>query len=300
MSSWFFAIGEQRQGPISTEELGTRFQRGEITPDALVWREGMDGWRPLGEMAAELGLAIPAAAPAIAIVVNEPASPYAAPAAHVPLQSAPVFAGQVVMAGFWKRFAASFIDGMVMMVVTLVVALVGLMLTGGAAALNPQAFANDMMRGTLGVTFILAFYVLPILAQAVYFTWMHASASQATLGKLAVGIKVARTDGQALTLGRSFGRWCAYFFLNLVSCGVTTLISAFTVGLTERKQALHDMIADTLVVDRWAFTAHPERQRRDLGAVTWTIIVLAGLFFVAYIGFFVFAMGMAAIAGGNQ
>ena len=299
MSSWYFAIGEQRHGPISTEELGARFQRGEVLPETLIWREGMEHWRALREMAVELDIAIPAT-PATTAVVSDSASPYAAPAANVPLQAAPVFGGNVVMAGLWKRFAASFIDGMVMMVVTLVMVMVGVMLTGGAAALSPQAFANDMMRGTLGLTFILAIYVVPIIVQAGYFTWMHASASQATLGKLAVGIKVARTDGQALTPGRSFGRWCAYFFLNLVSCGVTTLVSAFTVGLTERKQSLHDMIADTLVVDRWAFTAHPERQRRELGAVTWTIIVLAGLFVIAYIGFFVFAVGMAAMAGSGQ
>lgn len=297
MSNWYFAIGEQRQGPISTEELGARFQRGEILPDTLVWREGMDGWRALREMAIELELAVPAHATPMTASAIEPVSPYAAPSAQVPLRAAPVPGGDVVMAGFWKRFAASFIDGMVMMVVTLVVAMVGVMFTGGAAALSPQAFANDMMRGTLGLTFIVAFYVLPVLAQAGYFTWMHASASQATLGKLAVGIKVARTNGEALALGRSFGRWCAYFFLNLVSCGITTLISAFTVGLTERKQGLHDMIADTLVVDRWAFTAHPERQRRELGAVTWAVIVLASLFVLAYIGFFVLAIGMAAVAG---
>lgn len=296
MSSWYFAIGEQRQGPVSTEEIGARFQRGEILPDTLIWREGMDSWRAVREMATELELAIPPATTSFATTVVEPSSPYAAPSAQMPLQAAPVFAGDVVMAGFWKRFAASFIDGMVMMAVTLVVAVVAVLITGGAAALSPEAFANDMMRGTLGMTFILAFYVLPIFAQAGYFTWMHASASQATLGKMAVGIKVSRTNGEGLALGRSFGRWCAYFFLNLVSCGLTTLISAFTVGLTERKQGLHDMIADTLVVDRWAFTAYPERQRRDLGAVTWTIIVLAALFVIAYIGFFVFAIGMAAVA----
>jgi len=297
MSSWYFAAGDQRQGPISAEELGARFQRGEILPDTLVWREGLDGWRAVRDMAAELDLAVPAHAAPMAMPSIEPASPYAAPSAQVPLHAAPVFGGEIVYGGFWKRFAASFIDGMVLMVVTLVVVMVGLLLTGGAAALSPQAFANDMMRGTLGLTFVLAVYVLPILAQVAYFTWMHASASQATLGKLAVGIKVARTNGEALTLGRSFGRWCAYFFLHLVSCGLATLISAFTVGLTDRKQGLHDMIADTLVVDRWAFTANPERQRRELGAVTWTIIVLAGLFVIAYIGFFVFAIGMAAVAG---
>jgi hypothetical protein len=51
-------------------------------------------------------------------------------------------------------------------------------------------------------------------------------------------------------------------------------------GFTERKRALHDMMCDTLVVDKWAFTSHPEWQRKELGAVTITILVLGGLLLV--------------------
>src|SRR5690606_28823628 len=120
-----------------------------------------------------------------------------------------------------------------------IVALLGL--SGGMAALNPQALANDMAAGTIGATFIVGVYLLPFLAQAAYFSWMHASASQATLGKMAVGIKVVRVNGEAISLGRSIGRFCANFFLHLFTCGVATLVSAFTTGLTERKQSLHDM-----------------------------------------------------------
>ncbi|HRN61774.1 MAG TPA: RDD family protein, partial [Luteimonas sp.] len=43
-----------------------------------------------------------------------------------------------------------------------------------------------------------------------------------------------------------------------------------------RKQALHDMICDTLVVDRWAYTDRPDLQRRELGVVTWVVIVIGG------------------------
>jgi len=40
------------------------------------------------------------------------------------------------------------------------------------------------------------------------------------------------------------------------------------------------MMCDTLVVDKWAFTAHPERQRDELGTVTTVILVIAGLMIV--------------------
>ena len=58
------------------------------------------------------------------------------------------------------------------------------------------------------------------------------------------------------------------------------------VALTERKQALHDMLCDTLVVDKWAFTAHPERQRDELGVVTIVILCLAGLAIVGSIAIY--------------
>ena len=42
----------------------------------------------------------------------------------------------------------------------------------------------------------------------------------------------------------------------------------------DRKQALHDMAAGTLVVDRWAWTGHPERQQRHVGALAVLLGVL--------------------------
>ena len=56
------------------------------------------------------------------------------------------------------------------------------------------------------------------------------------------------------------------------------------------------MVADTLVVDRWAFTAHPERQRRELGQVTIAMIVLLALLVVGYIVLLGFVGAMAGRA----
>lgn len=300
MTDWYYAgFDGQRQGPLGADDIGARFRRNELTPDTLVWREGLAEWLPLHQLAAELGLdavsATPAPSPLPSPTVSNPASPYAAPSAPMSFHAAPVTTGDVVMAGFWKRYAALAIDGLVLGAFTLVGVFVCLLLAGGAMTLNAQQMASDLAQGSLGVALIFGIYVLPIAFQAIYYSWMHASSSQATLGKLAVGIKVTRGNGEALGLGRSFGRWCAYFFLNLLTCSVASLVSAFTTGLTERKQALHDMIADTLVVDKWAFTAHPERQQRTLGTVTWVVIVLAALLVLAYIGFLLFAIGLAAM-----
>ena len=56
------------------------------------------------------------------------------------------------------------------------------------------------------------------------------------------------------------------------------------------QQALHDMLCDTLVVDKWAFTDRPEWQERGLGTVTVVILVLFGLFIAGAL-----AVGLAMV-----
>ena len=57
MSTWYYTDAEQqRQGPLSTDELKQYFRREAILDDTLVWRDGMAQWRPLSEFVGELGL----------------------------------------------------------------------------------------------------------------------------------------------------------------------------------------------------------------------------------------------------
>jgi len=72
---------------------------------------------------------------------------------------------------------------------------------------------------------------------------MLASEKQATLGKMAMGLIVTDDNNQRLTFGRATGRHFAKYLSGL-ALGIGFVMAAFT----ERKQALHDMIAGTLVV----------------------------------------------------
>jgi uncharacterized RDD family membrane protein YckC len=313
-SLWYYVDRQQqRQGPVAAEIIREAYRTRRIDGESLVWREGMGEWQPLKLFELEFDLEdeptgfgtppMSAAAPVSGRAVYTASEPMAAPGslANSPYRppSADLIGRQplgttddrVVYAGFWRRYAASMIDGLIFFVV--VVLVVGLLaLVAGAGAGLGSFDRPGAMTGGLSVLIVLSVYVLPIVLQAVYFTWMHASESQATLGKRAVGIKVA-SRGERITTGRSFGRWAAYFFLYLFTCGLTTLVSAFMVGLSERKQGLHDMMVDTVVVDRWAYTAFPERQSDALGTVTIAMIVLSVVLFVAYIGVLV-AVGMMA------
>lgn len=311
MSNWYYADRDrQRHGPMDAAALAQAFNAGRIGQDALVWREGLPDWQPLGRHAAELGLlgdAPVAPAPydpapvsagpvqpgttdwraAVPGATVEPASPYAAPRAAIAREQDVVDGGEIVYAGFLKRFAASALDGLIVGAVMFAVLMIAVVIMGVGGNLF-----SDMQAGRapmLGVTFVLLFYLVPFVLQAAYFTLMHASGSQATLGKLAVGIKVVRSNGERISVLRSFGRFAGLVLLGLATCYLTVLASAIMAGLTARKQGLHDMMSDTLVVDRWAFTAHPERQRRELGAVTITMLVLAGLVVLGYVGIMVFA-----------
>ena len=122
---------------------------------------------------------------------------------------------------------------------------------------------------------------------------MHSSGNQASLGKMAIGIKVVRTDGSRISFWRAFGRYWA-LIPSAIILGIGYLMAAFT----DRKQALHDMICDTLVVDKWAYTDRPEWQREDLGVVAIVVLALAGLLVFGMFALFA-TMMLAATSGFN-
>lgn len=58
MSDWYYSAGgDQRQGPLGTEDLIAQFRHGRVGLDTLVWRDGQAQWQPLSDFAEELGLA---------------------------------------------------------------------------------------------------------------------------------------------------------------------------------------------------------------------------------------------------
>lgn len=282
MTEWYYADGQERQGPLSADELRQRFQRAQINLATLVWREGFPQWKPVSEVVEELQLQHLAGATEqlgtgfdlrgdYTAIDNGTAplpgtgggthSPYTAPAAAAGYTPAVVGGGTVVYAGFWKRYAAYFIDSIVVGVVSIPVNLV---FTGIGAMSGSETMALAM-----SLVSMLAGLALGVA----YYAGFHASAGGATLGKMAVGIKVVRADGQRLTLGRGVGRYFGFILSSL-----TLMIGFIIAAFTERKQALHDMICDTLVVDKWAFTNQENLQQPGLGVVTIVVLAVSALF----------------------
>lgn len=148
-------------------------------------------------------------------------------------------------AGFWRRLAAMFLDSLLMNVVGFVVGLVfGVVIASMGQGGNVGGFgvnSNEITPAQAVLT--VGMYVILFVVNLGYFIGMETSASQATFGKMALGIKVCDLQGRRITRGQAFGRYFGKIVSGLI-LGVGYLMAAFT----DKKQALHDMMAGTLVV----------------------------------------------------
>ncbi|MEB1610285.1 RDD family protein [Xanthomonas campestris pv. campestris] len=216
----------------------------------------------------------------------------AAPAASVALRDAPV-----VYAGLWRRVAASILDSLitsfaVYLIVVPLVFVVALATTRG----DSGSALDD--GSALGIAILVMSYGIGLAIPTLYFAWMQSSRHQASLGKLACGIKLVRADSNGGRVGfwRNVLRYLAYMLITVLTLGIGMIVAAFMAGMTTRKQAPHDKVCDTLVVDRWAFTDHPERQSRGLDTVTIVVLAIYAVLLVltvVAVAFLLAAIGMS-------
>jgi len=137
--------------------------------------------------------------------------------------------------GFWIRFVAVFIDGLLMQVVRMPISLLVLGVVVPPfrnPGTNPTVLTGPSLTLT-GVTILVAFLY--------EVTMIHYYG--ATLGKMAVGVKVVRTDGSGISWGISIAR----YFMKMVSA-LILLIGYIIAGFDSEKRALHDRVCDTRVI----------------------------------------------------
>ncbi len=171
-------------------------------------------------------------------------------------------------AGFWRRFAAYFVDAILLFVVVVFLAVLLLLIrvwsTGQTLQPDPTSL-QQLQAIALPLEIVYALLVW------LYFALMESSSRQATLGKLLIGLVVTDLAGQRISFWRATGRHLGKFFaLNFLTSflwlsqyarqpwqyaliALLVLLGWFALvlaGLTEKKQALHDLLADTLVLRR--------------------------------------------------
>jgi uncharacterized RDD family membrane protein YckC len=142
----------------------------------------------------------------------------------------------MVYAGFWIRFLAVPIDGIILFIVDTILELV-LLGTNSTriAATNPAEIGATMSK--LGMIWLISLAV-----QCSYETFFIGKMA-ATPGKMALGLKVVRPDGSPVDYGRAAGR----FFAKMLSM-IILMIGYIMAGFDAQKRALHDMICDTRVI----------------------------------------------------
>lgn len=145
-------------------------------------------------------------------------------------------------AGLWKRLFASILDYFIIYVLAMTLAFLKIMF--------------DMLVG-MGKTLILldsrAFeiiYASVRLAAGISVPWLYyaileSSKLQGTFGKKALGIIVVDQNYERVSFGRATGRFWSRI-LSFLTIYVGYIMTAFT----KKKQALHDIIVKTYVVDK--------------------------------------------------
>lgn len=122
-------------------------------------------------------------------------------------------------AGFWRRGAACFLDGLLLVI--------------------PGVIVNILLSQSPNLGLLVN-----VAIGCAYYAGFHSSAKQATPGKMAFGVKVTDLAGGRIGVGRAIGRYFATWLSGLIFA-IGFLMAAFT----QKKRALHDMIVGTLVVN---------------------------------------------------
>jgi uncharacterized RDD family membrane protein YckC len=142
--------------------------------------------------------------------------------------------------GFWIRFVAYMIDGLVMLVPTAI--LVGIF--AAFVILTNEATDHEALPAQLVVALVLLVAAM-IVVNWLYEVLMTSSPRGATLGKMALGLRIVRFDGAQLSFGRATAR---HFAKAIVTPAVPLFIGYIMAAFTNRKRALHDILVDTLVI----------------------------------------------------
>ena len=143
----------------------------------------------------------------------------------------------MIYATFWHRFVAFVVDAFLHSIITFVIGFpIGVILF---LIIYEKVYDKNLIylwEQGIGV-------VLRILVGWFYFALQEPSRFEATLGKTSMKLRVVGLSGERISFGRATGRYFGKMLSQL-----TLLIGYLIQPFTEKKQALHDMLAETLVV----------------------------------------------------
>ncbi|MBB4773233.1 RDD family protein [Actinomadura livida] len=204
-----------------------------------------------------------------------PAPGYGPPAAAQhpgygpPLQPHPGVTGpQDMLAGRWARLGAAILDSLILAVVSVPAILFSVRwdkMQESIESGEPIADPLDLYN----VPRLMVGYAIAFAVGFAYFTVLHARSGQ-TIGKKALGIRVvSAADHSAVSWGQAIGRQAFVYAITIVTTALNFFVAAGALlgllGLLdtawilwdERRQALHDKVAGTLVVKTAPWMPNP-------------------------------------------
>ena len=250
--SLYYSDGKQKIGPISKAELQDLIRSRKVNANTLIWQPGMEGWQELRRFARPKSQTEPVAAePARATqslkTCVECGQPFAVndmipfkdnwvcagckPAFIQKMKEGVSIGGQMLYAGFWIRFAALIIDGLILGGINLILHI-------PMAMMAPMAEEDP--------TAILVYMPIMMLLQLAIpaaFDIFFIGKYGATPGKMACRLKIVESEGGHVTYARAIGRHFAKY-ISMITLYIGFLMAAFD----EEKRSLHDRICDTRVI----------------------------------------------------
>ncbi len=212
-ASWYYFNEEQVCGPVAFTVLKYMADKGFLPSDSQVLREGEQVWHPMFQvfgMEDGVSVSLTQGDSVLTGPGGDPMSP----------------------AGFWRRTLALVIDS----------AVLGCVCSVWLLLLYALLWLCKLEQSEI-IVLVKAFGIAgSMLIMWIYFTCMESSSSLTTLGKMAVDITVVDEVGQPILYGRANARFWSKVFSSFLLIGF--VMAAFT----QRKQALHDLIAKTLVI----------------------------------------------------
>lgn len=162
-------------------------------------------------------------------------------------------------AGFWKRFVAYVIDQIILSLVrTILFVPIWFFIfmrffTGGefgrfdnytTVSFSQHHDESYVAFFAAWIFILIVFVIVNTIIEWLYYSLMESSAKQATLGKIVLSIKVTDLSGNRVSFAKATGRYFGKILSGLILC-----VGYIIAGFTEKKQALHDILAGCLVVD---------------------------------------------------
>ena len=240
---WHYVdASRQKNGPVAAGVIKDAYQRGELRPDSLVWHAQLPQWQSLAEHAEALGINLSRTSITLPNGV------------------------EVKYANFFHRWAAFVVDQWLLSSVAL------LLVFGTAAAIYFLAgfsFEKDPDAAViLMACSVLAYMLLYIGMSGSYHIYFESSSRHGSLGKQYLGLHVTTDQGLALDRRTAALRWFSAALSHL-SQNIGFLMAAFT----QKRQALHDFLASTLVLECETASAKPiNRNQRSV------IVLVLGIF----------------------